>query len=228
MTGWACIESCDVFDRYVELREIPTSGWARGQERIRIGWAIAADGLTFWRWDKRRNAPAPVAPVAWRPLRVPYTISDAEPLAWRISREEAERRVIRFCKTARVQAHGRPMSPRSGLADMIAETIGGEGPDGDERPIPFEPTPFDVSDELTAGRWFAALKTPNRRPRHAWQLCYEQELIAVRASGDGAEWLSMADLARIIRRSETVVAGHYRSAINEIWRHANTLKWGRT
>ena len=76
---------------------------------------------------------------------------------------------------------------------------------------------------MVALDWWQRLATDNRRAKKPapWEMVYEQKLIAVRASAPGGEWLSFVQLAQWFGRSETVIAGHYNGAVNEVWRNAN-------
>lgn len=127
-----------------------------------------------------------------------------------ITVRDVERRVERACKTvralpdreARFQRRGQPTSV---AMDVVQEFMDAYSPENTVK-VRFRPTPFDVSDMLTALGWCRALT--KKEFRYLWWRSFDE--------------VSFNTIAMRIGRSDETARARYRDALLKVWHVANT------
>lgn len=131
-------------------------------------------------------------------------------LSVKLTVKEVENRVERACKTVRSipdkeEGFLRRGNPSSMSWHIIHDFFDAYSPDGEVR-IRFRPTPFDVSDMLTALGWCGCLT--KQEFRLLWWRSFDE--------------VSFGVIARRIGRSDETARSWYRDALLKVWYVANT------
>lgn len=139
-----------------------------------------------------------------------------------VSREMAEARVKRAILTHGMSASKHPGTMRDAWPQILldaARFIEAQDPTSDGR-LRFEPTPRDISDELTALRWFAALDPPRLRHKAIRDdFVPEQRVLILRALDPP---FSFRMCGRFLgARSPERARRLHEDAIDGVWRTAN-------
>ena len=189
---------------------------------------------SFARIDhRRRDAAAPDAGSASAPPRRRDTSAgarewwrDANAIVYQppghVSREMAEARVKRAILTHGMSVSKQPGATRDAWPQLLldaARFIEAQDPTSDGR-LRFEPCPRDISDELDALAWFAALDPPHRRHKAIRdEFVPEQRVLILRALDPP---FSFAMCGRFLgARSAERARRLHDDAIESVWRLAN-------
>lgn len=123
----------------------------------------------------------------------------------RVSRTEVGNRLMTAMQTLRAvpDRERRFFVPRSSSPDYIRSYIDAYDPDDDIQPR-FQPTPFDVSDYLTALSWVRHLD------KHEWKILWWRSF-----------GLSFGVIGKQIGRSDETARMRYENAVTEAWISAN-------
>lgn len=127
-----------------------------------------------------------------------------------ISVGDVERRIQRACKTVRVLPDKenkflRRGQPSSAALDVVQDFMDAYSPENAVR-VRFRPTPFDVSDMLTALGWCRAIT--KKEFRYLWWRSFDE--------------VSFKTIAMRIGRSDETARARYRDALLKVWHVANT------
>lgn len=122
-----------------------------------------------------------------------------------ITIDKVERRFLRACKTIRVlpDLERRFLKHNNGWPDYVRDHNEAYGY-GEAMMPRFRPTPFDVTDVLTALAWGKKLQ------RNEWKL------VEMRSFD-----LSFGQIGRRIGRSDETARRHYRDVMLKVWAEAN-------